>query len=249
MPIIPQDINFIIDFDSTFIKLEGLDELARISLQDDPNRNEKFKEIQEVTKLGMEGKLTFPQSLNKRLLLFKTNKKYIQTTLEYLKQNITSSFEQNKEFISKNANQFFILSGGFKDLIIPITNKFKIPEAHIFANGFKFDKLGNVIGVDENNLLAQEKGKVKTVRWLKGLKVNGFEPKAHPPLAEKVERLGGKIYVIGDGYSDYEIFEAGLCDKFFAFTENVTRVAVTSKAEDVVGSLDELMQKISSSFY
>lgn len=232
---IPKNIYFIVDFDSTFIQLEGLDELARISLLDDPKKDRKYEQIQEVTKLGMEGKLSFPESLSKRLQLFNTNKKCIQKTIKLLSKNVTPSFSKNREFISKSADQFYILSGGFKDLILPITKKFKIPDNHVFANEFKFDEKGNVIGIDENNLLAQEKGKVKTVKWLKGFKVDGLEG---------LEGLEGEIFVIGDGYSDYEIFEAGLCDKFFAFTENITREAVISKAENVVGSLDEILNFI-----
>ena len=33
--------------------------------------------------------------------------------------------------------------------------------------------------------------------------------------------LEGEIQVIGDGYSDYVTREAGVADKFFAYTENV----------------------------
>ena len=48
--------NIIIDYDSTFIKLESLDELSKLS----KNNNIKVEnKIIEITNLGMEGKISF----------------------------------------------------------------------------------------------------------------------------------------------------------------------------------------------
>ena len=58
----------IIDYDSTFIKLESLDELSKNS----KNFNKKIhKEIIKITELGMEGKISFSESLEKRLKLIR----------------------------------------------------------------------------------------------------------------------------------------------------------------------------------
>jgi D-3-phosphoglycerate dehydrogenase / 2-oxoglutarate reductase len=73
-------------------------------------------------------------------------------------------------------------------------------EENIYANTFVYDADGNITGYDETNLLSQDKGKVKLLQSL------DFE---------------GDIYAIGDGYTDYELRESGLANKFFAFTENV----------------------------
>jgi D-3-phosphoglycerate dehydrogenase / 2-oxoglutarate reductase len=51
----------------------------------------------------------------------------------------------------------------------------------------------------------------------------------------------GDIYAIGDGYTDYELRESGLANKFFAFTENVSRKKVTDVADEVVASFDEFL--------
>ncbi len=53
--------------------------------------------------------------------------------------------------------------------------------------------------------------------------------------------LPGDIYVIGDGYTDYEIKHAGLANKFFAFTENVERENIKTKADHITPSLDEFL--------
>jgi D-3-phosphoglycerate dehydrogenase len=53
--------------------------------------------------------------------------------------------------------------------------------------------------------------------------------------------LQGEVFVIGDGYTDYQIREAGLASKFFAFTENVSRTNVTEKADHIAPSFDEVL--------
>src|SRR3989338_4121409 len=56
---------FIIDFDSTFIQTEGLEELAEVVLKDNPKKEEILEEIKKITNLGMEGKIGFRESLKK----------------------------------------------------------------------------------------------------------------------------------------------------------------------------------------
>ena len=53
--------------------------------------------------------------------------------------------------------------------------------------------------------------------------------------------LSGDINVIGDGFTDYEIRQAGLANKFYAFTENVSREKVVKVADMVVTSFDEII--------
>jgi D-3-phosphoglycerate dehydrogenase len=54
-------------------------------------------------------------------------------------------------------------------------------------------------------------------------------------------QLDGDVYVIGDGYTDYEIRESGLANRFYAFTENVLRPSVVEKADYVSPSLDDFL--------
>ena len=51
--------NLIIDFDSTFVTVEALDELAKICLKENSQKEKILKKIQKTTKLGMEGKIDF----------------------------------------------------------------------------------------------------------------------------------------------------------------------------------------------
>lgn len=219
---------YIIDFDSTFTKVEALDELAAIALQGKPNQKEIFDQIVAITNAGMEGKMTFDIALQKRIDLLQANKTDIENLVLFLKQKITSSFERNQEFIRKHAEQIHIVSGGFKEYITPIVMPLGVLESNIHANTFSFDTAGNIIGFDTENLLSKAGGKVKLLQKL---------------------QLKGECCIIGDGYTDYEIKEAGLANTFYMFAENVRRESLVPKADSVIGSLDEFlyMNKLSRS--
>ena len=55
--------NFVFDFDSTLTRVEALDVLAEITLVNNPNKDEIIEEIIEITNLGIDGKISFTESL------------------------------------------------------------------------------------------------------------------------------------------------------------------------------------------
>ena len=58
---------FVIDFDSTFTKVEAFDVLAEISLKDHPEMEERKHQIHQITNQGMDGTISFRQTLEQRL--------------------------------------------------------------------------------------------------------------------------------------------------------------------------------------
>lgn len=216
----PHNKKFIIDFDSTFTQVEALDVLGEISLKNDPKRAEKIQAIKNITDLGMEGSLNFRESLERRLDILEASKPQISELIAELKTKVSKSFQRNKEFFEENADNIIIISNGFKDFITPIVGEYGIKAENVFANEFIYDDAGKIIDFNRDNVLSKNGGKSKTIKTL---------------------NLEGDIYVIGDGYTDYEIKESGLANKFYAFTENVERPKVTSKADHIAPSLDEIL--------
>jgi len=211
---------FVIDFDSTFTQVEALDILGEISLSGDPQKEEKLQAIKDITDKGMDGRLSFRESLEQRMELLQANKSQIADLVDALKNKISMSFQRNKEFLQENADNIYIISNGFKDFITPIVKPYGIKEENIFANEFIYDEQGNIVDFNRDNLLSQNNGKPATIKNL---------------------NLEGDIYVIGDGYTDYEIKASGVANKFYAFTENIARPKVMSKADHVAPSLDEIL--------
>lgn len=211
---------FVIDFDSTFTKVEAFDALAEISLKDHPNVEKLKQQIFDITNQGMDGSISFRESLEKRIEILAPNKRHLEQLVVVLRELVSESFKRNREFLQTYADYIYIISNGFHAFIDPIVTEFGIKPENIRANRFHFDEQGNVTGFDKENPLSQNNGKVEQLKRL---------------------NLPGDVFVVGDGYTDYEIKQAGLANKFFAFTENVEREKVLSKADHIAPSLDEFL--------
>jgi D-3-phosphoglycerate dehydrogenase len=210
----------IIDFDSTLVKLESLDLLADIVLNSHKDRDQIVQRIKEITRLGMEGKINFGESLEQRVKLFSPRKKDIDSLVTILKENISDSVLRNINFFKNNCESIYIISGGFKEFIIPIAAQFGIESGHVLANNFIWDGEKS-LGFDKINPLSQNWGKVKAVQNLK---------------------LKGEVVVIGDGFTDYEIRQKGAADKFIAFVENIVRENVVKNADFVAKDFNQVIK-------
>ncbi len=211
---------YIVDFDSTFTQVEALDELARLSLEKHPARELIYAEIERLTNLAMEGKISFRESLTGRVKLLQANQSHLDKLVQILRKKVSASFSRNRDFLLEHQDDVLIVSGGFKEFIVPVVSRYGIKPAHVYANTFLFDADNNITGYDAGNPLSEEGGKVKLLRELK---------------------LQGTIYGIGDGYSDFQLKESGMIEKFYAFTENIERQSVLEKADHVTPSLDEFL--------
>lgn len=211
---------YIIDFDSTFVQVETLDILCEVALANHPNKNDILAKVKLITNLGMEGKISLSESLSQRIELLQANKSHIAKVVELISEKITVSFERNKKFINQISEKIYIISGGFTEIIVPIVAQFGIPPQAVLANDFLYASNGDITGFDTTNKLSQSKGKPFVVNQL---------------------NLNGNIFVIGDGYTDYEIKEASAATKFYAFTENIKRQNVIEKADAILPSFDEFL--------
>lgn len=214
---------FIIDFDSTLVNVETLEHLAEFSLSNNPNKEKILSEIRKLTIMGMDGQIPFNESLTRRLNLINATKNDVEKNSQYLLEKITPSFEKNKDFFHKYKNNIYVISGAFKDYSLSVIKKFGIEENHVLMNSFTYDKKDNITGVDLTRPEAYKFGKAIAVAGL---------------------RLNGTIYVVGDGYTDFEIKQNGVADYFVAFTENAYRPHVVKYADYVVKNFDEFLKII-----
>ncbi len=211
--------NFVIDFDSTFTRVEALDVLGEISLSGAEKEN-VLNEIKNLTDQAMAGNISFRESLNGRIKLLHAHKDQLDELIAVLRTKVSKSFIRNKEFLTNHSDHVYIISNGFKEFICPIVKEYGVKEENVFANTFTYDEEGYITGFDTSNILSGDKGK---------------------PAVIKEMNLEGEVYVIGDGYTDYEIREHGMAERFYAFTENVAREKVLEKADHIAPSLDEIL--------
>lgn len=203
-----------------------MEELATISLAGDPARERKIRAIAALTDQAMKGELDFNSALQQRLDILQADRSHLAELITRLKQKITPSL-----FASLRAkgsfwpdHRLFIVSGGFKDYIVPVVALCGIEEGYVFANDFRLNEDGRIIGYNADNPLAR--GKVEAVRVIR----------------EQVNET--PVVVLGDGWTDYEIKEQGLADKFFAWTANVRRSRVIAVADGEATNAEDFIQLV-----
>ena len=185
--------SFVFDFDSTLTRVEALDVLAEITLEKNPKKEAVIREIVEITNQGIDGEISFPQSLEKRIQLLNAKKADLPILITELKKHVSSSIERNKEFFEQFSDDIYVISAGFKEFIDPIVAEYNIPSERVFANTFQFDENDLIVGFDAENSLSKHNGKIECLQNL---------------------NLQGEIQVIGDGYSDAVTKKAGVADTF-----------------------------------
>ena len=214
----------VFDFDSTFTQVEGLDELADIALQGHPDQAEVVAKIRLLTDQGMAGEIGLAESLARRLALLGAHRRHLAPLVARLQGKVSESIRRNAAFFRANADRIYVVSSGFREFIEPVVAEYGITAEHVRANTFTFDEAGNIIGCDAANVLSQNGGKIRQLVLL--------------------DLHDGPVYVLGDGYTDYQIREAGLADRFYAYTENVARPAVVAHADRVLPTFDEFLYQL-----
>ena len=215
-------ITFVFDFDSTLTQVEAFEELAEVSLKGDPKKKEKIAQIGKITDQGVDGDITFTESLEQRLKILNASRNDLDALIRRLSRKISPSISRNKAFFKEFSDDIYVVSCGFKEFIDPIMAKYNIPPERIFANTFKYSSSGKINGFDRENDLSKPDGKIDQLRKMD---------------------LPGEVHMIGDGFSDYQTRAAGIADKFYAFTENIERSNILDKADHVAPSLDEYLYK------
>ncbi len=116
----------------------------------------------------------------------------------------------------------FIISGGFKEMIIPTAKILGIPEENIYTNEFMYDK-NNIVEKAKDNVILQEQGKVKMINKLKNEGI-----------------LIGKNTMVGDGFTDLETILYNAVDNYICFCGVIERESVKNKSKMIAKSTSEL---------
>lgn len=222
------DVNFIFDFDSTIVNSETLNDILALAIG---NNTEKINEIDNITKMAMEGKISFRESLEKRLKLSIISKSMIDAITTKTLTSIVNNMDiVINNILKQNNTKVFIVSGGFTEVITPTAVKLNININNIYANKFKFNNNNEVIGV-EDTLLLQSSGKAKIIQDLKNKGI-----------------INGKVIMIGDGYTDLETKLNNIVDEFICFCGVVSRKPIKEATKYVANNAEELNNIIMSNF-
>ncbi|XP_007530110.2 phosphoserine phosphatase [Erinaceus europaeus] len=201
------------DVDSTVIREEGIDELAKFCGVEDA--------VSEMTRRAMGGSVPFKAALTERLALIQPSREQVQRLLAEHPPHLTPGIRELVSRLQERNVQVFLISGGFRSIVEHVASKLNIPLTNVFANRLKFYFNGEYAGFDEMQPTAESGGKGKVIKLLK----------------EKFHFK--KIVMIGDGATDMEACPPA--DVFIGFGGNVIRQQVKDNAEWYITDFVELL--------
>jgi phosphoserine phosphatase len=211
----------IFDFDSTVIQIESLEEILADKLKNNPAG---MDEIKSLTNLGMNGDISFQDSLSQRLAIAAPN---LPDLTGFYKQHqfsiITNGLPELILWLQKNDIEVFIISGGLYESILPYAEALKIKSSHVHAVKLSWDIGGKYLGLNPKDPFSISK--------LNGAKL----------IAEKWQKPS---IIIGDGFTDYQLYESGLTTQFIAYTEHKSRDKVVKLADYIARDCIELKKHI-----
>ena len=208
---------WVFDFDSTLVDFETLERLADLSLEGVADADARRAEIARLTDATMAGEIPFAEGLARRLALLPLTRDHVRAVAAEAVARLTPSVARNRAFFRQHADRIVIVSGGFDEVIAPVAEALGIAPDRVIANTLTWDAEGRVTGVADSPLL-QPSGKALAL-----------QSRPRP------------VVMIGDGWTDYEVRQAGVADRFYAFTEVVRRAPVVAVSDAEVRSLDEVL--------
>ena len=205
----------IFDVDSTLCTIEGIDELARLKSVE--------KEIIPLTNKAMNGEISLEEIFAKRLEIIKPSLSDMVRLSRLYSQNISPNAEEIIAYLKERNIEIYLVSGGYKQAILPLASKLNISERNVYANELYFDSVGSYQGFNKTIPLWKEKGKAKLIQTL---------------------NLERKTIFVGDGMSDLEAINE--VDVFVGYGGVSVRKKVRQTALYYIMDLNELKLIIGS---
>jgi phosphoserine phosphatase len=199
----PRFRTVIFDCDSTLSAIEGIDELAaghRVA-------------ISALTEAAMRGEVPLENVYGARLEMIRPDRAAIDAlAAQYIAAAVSGARETVQALLAHRI-EVRILSGGFRQAILPFANWLGLNAADVAAVDLHFHPDGSYAGFDTRSPLGRSGGKRAVVE--------AWRPE-----------LPGPVLMVGDGITDLEARPA--VDRFVAYAGVIDRPAVTAAADAVI---------------
>ncbi|XP_048837152.1 phosphoserine phosphatase isoform X1 [Brienomyrus brachyistius] len=204
------------DVDSTVIREEGIDQLAKFCGVGDA--------VTEMTRKAMGGSMSFKTALTERLCIIRCSREQVNKLITDHPPQLTPGIKELVARLQHGGVKVFLISGGFRCIVEHVASQLGIPLHHVYANRLKFYFNGEYAGFDETQPTAESGGKGKVISMLK--EKYGFQ----------------KVVMIGDGATDMEACPPA--NAFVGFGGNVVRPQVKERCLWYVTSFGELHKEL-----
>lgn len=183
--------NVIFDCDSTLTFIEGADEIAR--------RKGLAEEVARITHRGMNGEISFTESLRCRLRLIRPGRKDLDFLYHQYLENLVEDVAAVIQALQFLGKEVYIVTGGYQEAVEKLAVHLGLREDHVFGVRLRFGKNEDFVGFRQGHL-TRNGGKAKVIR--------------------RISRTGPTLFV-GDGVTDLEA--KGETDLFVGFGGVVVR--------------------------
>lgn len=191
----------VFDFDSTLVPCESLE----LALASAPGVDaDARRRIEDITRRGMDGAISFRESLTQRLAIACPTQASLQDVGDRLAGDLTDGASDVVTWLHASGHHAWIVSGGFREVLLPPARALGIDAARTLGVSARWSDGGDLVGLVEDGF---ERSKVEGVRAA-GL------------------RWERPVVGVGDGATDLALREAGLVDAFVAYCEHVRREPV-----------------------
>lgn len=201
-----------LDFDSTIVRQEGIDELARLK--------GITEEVHKITRDTMDGKIPFDKSLSERLKLINPSLYDIENLNRYNVFSLSKNVDLFIDNLHSRGVDVYVISGGIRQLILPVTRTLNIPDKNVYANTILFNDKGEYNGI-EDNILTKNYG--KTTQIIELINKHQYD----------------SIIMIGDGQTDLET--KSVVDMFIGYGGVVERPIIKKYCENYITDFDVLI--------
>lgn len=171
----------------------------------------------------MDGNMLFEDSLGERLSLIQPSKNELTDCIEKHQFKLSNAIENVVELLHNRGVHVYLISGGFKQMIIPVAEKLNIPLHRIYSNDILFDENGKYMKFDDKALVSKDFGKAEVIKVLKTC--YGYKT----------------IVMIGDGSTDMQTKRDGVADVFIGYGGVVVRDKVKQGADWYLTDFQEIV--------
>lgn len=201
------------DVDSTVIPEEGIDIMADFKGQGEA--------VAELTRNAMGGSVDFRSALEQRMELIRPSRDDMTGILKKNPVVLSPGISDLIDLLHAQGTHVFLVSGGFRQMIVPVAEAVGIPHHRIFANNILFDENGGYAGFDITEPTSADGGKPKVIQMIKD--AHGYET----------------VVMIGDGATDMQAKPPA--DAFIGYGGTSVRENVKAGADLFITSFAELV--------
>jgi phosphoserine phosphatase len=176
------------DCDGTLTRIEGIDELARRSGQEDA--------IAPLTAAAMEGSLPLEEVYAKRLAIVRPDRDALAWLGQRYVEEIIDGAVETIATLQRLGKPIYLVSGGLLQAVVTLAQALAIPLSNVCAVEIYLDSDGNYVGFDADSPLARSDGKAAVCRRLAAR--HGVLAMVGDGMTDLNARAGG-AYVVGFG--------------------------------------------------